>query len=233
MKKILQNLITKNDCSLKILKELYTELHISKKDFEKDKKYLHETFVDMSEIWLNNFKKIDKVKYILLAEAPLWGETKSYIYNELTPFTQFFYKSDLENALEITLSSKQSFINKLNEIGFLIIDISPFALNKNTKVNYKENLPQSKKLTSKQYKKLVSDTIPYYFIQKLRLAKKKITRNKTIVIFRYVRVENAFQDILANALISEEIIKAKTDIKNIFRNGGGIDVANKLRPIIK
>ena len=135
--------------------------------------------------------------------------------------------------MEITLSSKQSFINKLNEIGFLIIDISPFALNKNTKVNYKENLPQSKKLTSKQYKKLVSDTIPYYFIQKLRLAKKKITINKTIVIFRYVRVENAFQDILANALISEEIIKAKTDIKNIFRNGGGIDVANKLRPIIK
>lgn len=233
MKKILQNLITKNDSSLEILKELYTKLHISEQDFENDKKYLQDAFVEMAAIWLNNFEKIDKVKYILLAEAPLWGEAKSYIYNESTPFTQFFYKSDLENALNIEISCKQSFLNKLNEIGFLIIDISPFALNKNTKVNYSENFHQSKKLTNKQYKQLVSDTIPHYFIQKLRLAQTKFIGNETIVLFRYKRVENAFQDILADVLISEKIIKAKTDIENIGRNGGGIDVLNKLMPIIK
>ncbi len=230
---LLNDLIINNKHSLKVLEKLYFDLSISKHDFKKDKIYLENAFAGFSKLWLDNFDKIDRVKYILLAEAPLWGEAKSYIYNESTPFTQFFYKSDLENALNIEISCKQSFLNKLNEIGFLIIDISPFALNKNTKVNYSENFHQSKKLTNKQYKQLVSDTIPHYFIQKLRLAQTKFIGNETIVLFRYKRVENAFQDILADVLISEKIIKAKTDIENIGRNGGGIDVLNKLMPIIK
>jgi hypothetical protein len=228
---MLNDLIINNKHSLKVLEKLYFDLSISKQDFKKDKIYLEDAFVGISKLWLDNFDKIDKVKYILLAEAPLWGDSESYIYNEASPFTQFFYKSDLENALEIEIGCKKSFLNKLNEIGFLIIDFSPFALNRNTKVNYSENYPDSKKLKSKLYKQLVSDTIPYYFSEKLRLAKTKINVKELDVIFRYKRVERAFQGILLESLKLQGFINQESDFKNIWQNGGGIDIDKKFRPI--
>jgi hypothetical protein len=229
---LLNDLIINNKHSLKVLEKLYFDLSISKHDFKKDKIYLENAFAGFSKLWLDNFDKIDRVKYILLAEAPLWGDSESYIYNGESPFTQFFYKSDLEKTLGIAIDCKKTFLNKLNEIGFLIIDISPFALNKNTKVNYSENYPDSKKLKSKLYKQLVSDTIPYYFNEKLMLAKTKINVKELDVIFRYKRVESAFQGTLLGPLKSQGFINEKSDFKNIWQNGGGIDIDKKFRPII-
>jgi hypothetical protein len=233
-KMILENLISENSSSLQELKQLYTRLGISDEDFERDQAYLKQSFSEMSKIWLENFEKIDKVNYIMLSEAPLWGDAKSYIYNESTPFTQFFYKSDLERALNdgTIFSSKRAFLKKLNEIGFLIIDISPFALNQKTKLNYSENSETSKKLTQGQYKRLVQATMDHYFKEKLKLAKSKLKNSKPVVLWRYARVKGAFEDILSTSLIKEGLIKTPSDIKNIWMNGGGIEVENKLKPII-
>jgi len=233
-KMILENLINKNTISLQELKQLYTRLGIADEDFERDKAYLEQSFSEMSKIWLENFEKIDKVNYIMLSEAPLWGDAKSYIYNESTPFTQFFYKSDLERALNdgTVFSSKRAFLKKLNEIGFLIIDISPFALNQKTKLNYGENFETSTKLTQGQYKSLVQATLVYYFNEKLKLAKSKLKNSKPVVLWRYARVKEAFEDVLSVSLVQEGFINTPSDIKNIWMNGGGIEVENKLKPII-
>ncbi len=232
---ILENLISENRSSLLVLKQLYTRLGIADEDFERDKAYLEQSFSEMSKIWLENFEKMDKVNYIMLSEAPLWGDDKSYIYNESTPFTQFFYKSDLERALDDgkVFLSKRAFLKKLNEIGFLIIDISPFALNQKTKLNYSKKSEASKKITPRQYRDLVQATLVYYFNEKLKLAKSKLKNSQPIVLWRYARVKEAFEDVLSASLAQEGFINTSADIKNIWMNGGGIAVENKLKPIIK
>ncbi len=231
MKKILNDLLKSNNQSLEFLRELYMELKISEKDFQDDRRDLQMAFCQMTKIWLSNFQKIETVKYILIAEAPLWGESKSYIYNTGTPFTQFFYKSDLEKAFGIRLCCKKSFLEKINEIGFLIIDISPFALNNKTKINYNEQTKVSKKISPKNYKKLVSSTMPFYFEKKLELIKSKLCENKPVVFFRYSRVQKSFENILRDSLKNHGLIDENTSISNIGMNGGGINV-EELKKII-
>ena len=224
MKNILNDLILSNNCSLKVLEKLYEKLKISDEDFNKDKLYLNKAFQQMTKIWLSNFEKIETVKYILIAEAPLQGESQSYIYNTETPFSQFFYKSDLEKALGISLCCKKSFLEKLNEIGFVIIDISPFPLNNKTKINYSEQTKDSKKISPKNYKELVSATMPFYFEKKLELIKTKLNQKNPVVFFRYSRVQKAFENILSVSLKEHGLIDENSLISNIGMNGGGVYV---------
>ncbi len=231
---ILQSLIDNNQRSLLILKELYLLRGLSEQEFNVDRAYLEQAFSDMTTIWLDNFQRIKDVKYIMIAEAPLWGANQSYIYNELTPFTQFFYKSDLEKAFdnEFILESKRDFLNKLNEMGFLIIDISPFALNTQTKLNYGVNTETSSRLTNRQYRDLVQDTMSHYFNLKLDLALTKRGDANPMVFFRYARVERAFKVILSPSLQTRGLINQTDELENIGKQGGGIDVENGLKPIV-
>jgi hypothetical protein len=231
MKKKLNDLLKSNNQSLKFLKDLYKEMEISDADFKDNSRNLKKAFKEMTKIWLTNFDKIETVKYILIAEAPLWGESKSYVYNTETPLTQFFYKSDLERALDISLCCKKRFLEKLNEIGFLIIDISPFALNNKTKINYSEQTEVSKKISPKNYQKLVSSTMPFYFEKKLELIKSKLCEKKPVVFFRYSRVQKAFENILIDSLKHHGIIDENPSISSIGMNGGGINV-EELKKII-
>lgn len=231
MKITLNDFLISNENSLMVLEKLYKEMEISDADFKDNSRNLKKAFKGMMEIWLTNFEKIKTVKYILIAEAPLWGESKSYVYNTETPLTQFFYKSDLERALDISLSCKKRFLERLNEIGFLIIDISPFALNNKTKINYSEQTKDSKKISPKNYKKLVSSTMPYYFEKKLDLIKSKLCGKKPVVFFRYSRVQKAFEYILRDSMKSHGLIDENSLISNIGMNGGGINV-EELKKII-
>jgi len=226
MKKILNDLQKSNEDSLNVLENLYKLMKISDKNFKKDRLYLNKAFPEMTKIWLSNFEKIDIVKYILIAEAPLWGESPIYIYNTETPFTQFFYKSDLEKALGISLCCKKRFLEKLNDIGFVIIDISPFALNNKTKINYSKQTKGSKKISPKNYKELVSATMPFYFEKKLELIKSKLNQKDPVVFFRYSRVQKAFENILSESLKRHNLIDDNSLISNIGMNGGGISVEN-------
>jgi len=207
-----------------ILKTFYDRLGLSSK-FEKDNDYLEKAFKDINEIWLDNLDKIEKVKYLMIAEAPLWGQEKKYIYNPNTNNSQFFYRSDLGDILNRRIIDKPEFIKVCNEIGLLIVDISPFPLNpKNTSINYRN-------LTTIQYKQLVSLTIPTYFEEKIKIIGTKSSANiKTF--FRYTRVKNTFQDLISQVLIDNKLIKTQNEILDISQNGGGINKA-KFGQIIK
>jgi len=208
----------------KILKNFYDKQGISK-NFDKDCLYLEKSFNEISKIWLNNLNQIDKVNFVMIAEAPLWGKVRKYIYNTEINNSQFFYRSDLGNILNKTIADKKSFIHECNEIGLIVIDISPFALNPtDTAITYR-------KMTINQYRELVNLTIPHFFELKIKAIKEKKSENiKTF--FRYARVKHNFQDIISKVLLENEIISSQYEIGDISQNGGGID-KNKLKQIIQ
>ena len=207
----------------KFLKTFYDQNQISSK-FDKDCIYLEKAFNDIYKIWFDNLNQIKIVNYLMIAEAPLWGKAKKYIYNPGINNSQFFYRSDLGDILKKQIENKRDFINVCNEIGLLVVDISPFPLNLNdTAINYRN-------LTTTQYRQLVSQTIPTYFEKKIKsIAEKKSTNIKAF--FRYARVKNNFEDLISKVLIDNKFIKTKSDIGDISQNGGGID-KSKLEQII-
>lgn len=206
------------------LKTFYDRFGLSSK-FDNDSVYLEKAFNDINKIWFDNLDKIEKVKYLMIAEAPLWGQEKKYIYNPSINNSQFFYRSDLGDILNKQINDKPEFIKVCNEIGLLVVDISPFPLNpKNTSINYRD-------LTTVQYRQLVSQTIPTYFEEKIRIIGEKKSANiKTF--FRYARVKSTFQDLISQVLIDNKFIESQNDILDISQNGGGID-KKKFDQIIK
>ena len=184
--------------------------------FERDNLYLEKAFHEINEIWFRNLECIKEVKYLMIAEAPLWGKDKSYIYNPETKNTSFFYKSDLEYVLNIQIADKQDFINCCNEIGLLIIDISPFALNtEDTIINYRS-------ISASKYRKLVKNTFPFYFEQKLKAVSNKKS-DSIKAFFRYARVKKRFLPLISEALIDCRFIKSANEILEISQRGGNMN----------
>jgi len=169
----------------------------------------------------------------MIAEAPLWGEKESYIYNPETPYTPFFFKKDLEYALNgTTIRDKKDFIDRCNKIGLLIIDISPFALNtRDTIINYcNKNADNPYGITKSKYQQLIKDTLPTFFECKIKAITPKASKNIK-VFFRYPRVQKAFQGVIVDTLINYKIINSPDEISEIMQPGGGID-RGKLKKII-
>ena len=203
------------DKSREILRDFYAQNGILKY-FERDNTYLETAFHEINEMWFRNLECIKEVKYLMIAEAPLWGKDKSYIYNPETKNTSFFYKSDLEYVLNIQIADKQDFINCCNEIGLLIIDISPFALNtEDTIINYRS-------ISANQYLKLVKNTFPFYFEQKLMSVSNKKS-DSIKAFFRYARVKKRFLPLISEALIDYHFIKSANEISDISKQGWSMD----------
>lgn len=205
----------------------------------KELKYLRTAFEEIFKIWFDQINKMDKIHAILIAEAPLWNNdgTNSYFYNPNSKFTQFFYKSDLEFVLQhlhqkkIAIVDKADFINKCNEIGLVLLDVSPFPLNGNdTQLNYgKTNKGKSLKIRSSLYKQLIEDTLENYFLPKLNHISPKCTSNTCTILYRYKRVESLFHNLLNGHLLQhfDEI-----NVFTISQQGGGIN-RNELLKAIK
>jgi hypothetical protein len=208
----------------KVLKTFYEQNGLVSK-FDNDSIYLENAFNSINKIWQDNLDQIETVNYLMIAEAPLWGQVKKYIYNPDINNSQFFYRSDLGDILNKFIADKRDFIKVCNEIGLLVVDISPFPLNtKDTSISYRD-------LTTNQYRQLVSLTIPTYFEEKIKAVMgKKSADIKTF--FRYARVQNTFQDLISKVLIDNKFIKHINDIGEVSQNGGGID-KTKLGQIIK
>lgn len=206
-----------------VIKSFYRENGYGN-DFKNDLLYLQTSFDEIKKLWLENLNNIEYINYIMIAEAPLWGNQKKYIYNPSTNLSQFFYKSDLEEVLRISINDKAEFIKICNSIGLLIIDISPFALNEtDTRLNYR-NLGKSK------YKKIVEATLPYYFNKKIEIIKPKLSAD-TEVFFRYKRVKQNFENIIGKTFLENKIINSLDQIGDISQTGGGIN-KSKLKEII-
>lgn len=121
----------------KYLKDIYEKYGLEKY-FKADYKYLKNSIDEINSLWNDNIKKVNEVKLIILAEAPMWGKEKKYFYNPTTNHSQFFYRSDLEYLISELIENKLELISKLNETGIVIIDFSPFPLiPERTKLSYK------------------------------------------------------------------------------------------------
>ena len=214
-----------------ILREFYAR-HDLTDCFERVNTYLESAFDEINRIWFDNLYKIDEVNYLMIAEAPLWGKSKSYIYNPATPFTQFFQKSDLEYVLGTKIRDKAEFIDRCNQIGLLIIDISPFALNtEDTTINYRRKSKLNPYgITKREYRLLIQETLPTFFDCKIEKIAPKASCDIR-VFFRYARVENTFRDIIADSLIKYNLLASANDLPEISNPAGGID-RNKIKTII-
>lgn len=160
------------------------------------------------------------------------GQVQELIYNPDTPFTQFFQKSDLEYVLGTKIRDKAEFIDRCNEIGLLIIDISPFALNaENTIINYRRKSKLNPYgITKREYRQLIRETLPTFFDCKIKELAPKASSNIR-VFFRYARVKNTFWDIVADSLIGYRLIASTDDLPEISNQAGGMN-RNKNKTII-
>lgn len=169
--------------------------------------------------WLENLQRLkgNRVKYLLLAEAPPWTEAGevSYFYNTFsgqwvaTVWHAFFPLERLTPDIDLGLS-------KLANQGFLLVDTLPFSM----------KYPSSKR-KSPIYFNLIRECLPFLF--------GKIA-NPEIEWASEVRVALAFKlnglaviDALPNGLVlpNKQIIKLTAN--QIASDGSGYTNSEKLR----
>jgi len=177
--------------------------------------YLKNAFEFIEKLWEEQFKKIKEIKYIMISEAPLFGKEQKYFYNPNSKFSSFFYFTNIE-AFDIQYT-KQDYNNKkfildiLNEKGFLILDLFPFALNKvDTQINYNS-------VNHKEYQKLFQINLNSYLIKKLNLVKTKCDENTTI-FYRYKRLKKKLGGVLETELEKLNLIKEREDLDCVNNN---------------
>jgi len=184
-----------------LLKEVYQEQNIIEY-FEADELYLKNAFDVTEKLWKEQFKKINKLKIIMISEAPLFGDMQKYIYNPNTATSVFFHFKDLEVFLEegqqikrpkTIQEQKRIMFEYFSQNGFITLDIFPFALNPNhTKIHYQ-------KISKKLYHQLLKIATENYLIPKLKLCLEKSDEH-THYVYRYKRLfdktENHFEKVL-------------------------------------
>ena len=172
--------------------------------FEEDEKYLRDAFYTIEELWNAQFDEIDKIKVILISEAPLFGKDKSYIYNENTKPSSFFHFNDITvfpqwnkniKRPKLIKDQKKLMIEEFSKNGLIVLDIFPFAFNEhNTKLNYRT-------MNKNLYKKLLEITRENYLLPKLNKCLSKSTKDIKF-LYRYKRLfektSNHFDDVLNN-----------------------------------
>jgi hypothetical protein len=199
------------------LMALYREWRIVG-SFRSDEKYLRNAFNFTESLWFEQYKSINKIKLVMLSEAPLFGNSKKYFYNPEAKFSSFFYFNDLkalsDGQIQTQFSThkekKQYMLRSLNERGFLILDIFPFAFNPvNTKINYRN-------MGVKKYKKIFESTHPFYLSPKLKLI--KIKRMAGIkFIFRYKRLMDRTGNFLERSLRENGLFKSNDELVSIHK----------------
>jgi len=213
-----------------LLKEVYQEQNIIEY-FEADELYLKNAFDVTEKLWEEQFKKINKLKIIMISEAPLFGDMQKYIYNSNTATSIFFHFKDLEAFLEdgqqikkpkSIQEQKRIMFEYFSQNGFITLDIFPFALNPNhTKIDYQ-------KMSKKLYHQLLQITTENYLIPKLKLCLEKSDEH-THYVYRYKRLfdktENHFERVL------NQISSKKYKIDTINSTNMSLD-RNKLKRLL-
>lgn len=92
--------------------------------------YLERAFWETEGLWKRWAAKVFPPKAIILGEAPLWGEKKSYILSSQGRPTAFLWPSDFPPENEKSgLRSKRALLELLGQYSILVIDLLPYALN--------------------------------------------------------------------------------------------------------
>jgi len=213
-----------NENMKKVLEEVYDE-EVNGSWFERDYMYLANAYSEIKCLWTEQFNKINLVRFVMLAEAPLWGDGKQYIYNERAPFSQFLYRSDLQPSVSQQIESKKDMIACLNDLGIIVTDILPFPLApKKTALSYASKRgSDSKSITSANYEKLIEETFRYHLKPKLdKIKEKSINKDlkETIFFYRYARVMNYHSTL---SKLFEETFNVCLDRCHISQRGGGVN----------
>jgi hypothetical protein len=204
-----------------VINNIYRNRNINQDTFQTENNYLLNAFIGMENFWYLNMENITNINMIVICESPLWGNNNQYFYNPQTAHSQFMYYNDINflfNNQQIT--NKLELIQRCNELGIIIIDVSPFALNEiNTSINYNQ-------LTTNEYNILIEQSINHYFIPKLNyiINKPNIHIDNNIkVVYRYNRVKQKVGNIVNSSLINLLGLDNEYDFECIGQNGGGIN----------
>ncbi len=202
--------------------------------------YLHNAFIDIDVLFNNNLANLERIKYIMLSEAPLWGkqEPHKYIYNLSNKKDSSFFKvKNLKDAILQAgqtplqnLKTKMDLVTELNMRDFLIMDVSPYALNRyDTSINY--GWLSRKKVNN--YQSLLLPTLNIFFDAKMRTIYPKLisAKDKIKVFYRYPRIEKHLGTSIQSILSNYGISIMSPPLNNIFKQGGGIDI-HKLSAIL-
>lgn len=139
-------------------------------------------YLIIEKLWSSFFNTIDTINLVILAEAPL--NSNQYIFNENSRNTIFLYKSSLEKCFkEFKANPNIKNLNKIElmrELGIIVIEAYPFALDPKKHKNNFSNLDPLIK------NKLFNKSYPWHLKNKLELIKTKINKN-TIFSYRYER----------------------------------------------
>jgi len=164
--------------------------------------------------WQKNFEAMIDIKLVILSEAPLFGDTESYIYNPDSKLTNFLYPKNLSLiSFRNSLRTKTDLLIALRELGILILDIFPYAFNTN-------NTPFSyRKLGKTAKKKLLEASSGFHLRPKLQAIRER--SNATHYCARYAVVSDILETVTPECLDNPEFRPSTLPI--ISMQGGTID----------
>ncbi len=195
---------------------LYSDPRLTAR-FQSDSEYLQRAFECTERLWLKQFDRMSDVKVVMLSEAPLFGSKKAYIYNPASPSTAFFHFNDLRaimrtNSIPVSfdsvVSQKSFFLDCLVKHSFLILDIFPFALNReNTAINFQ-------KMSSSIYNRLLFESSPFYLNVKLEMIQRK-SQSIPRFVYRYKRLFNKTNRFVEERLAALSLIDPGRQLESI------------------
>ena len=119
-----------------VLEELFDRMGVVNTPAS-DFKYYKYSLARTEKVWTESFKKMKNIRFVLLGEAPLFGEKESYFYNPASGATSFFTYKDAEvicgeivgrnRLIKGVRERKLNLITKLIDAGFLVLDVYPFC----------------------------------------------------------------------------------------------------------
>lgn len=155
---------------------------------------LLEDYAEINNFWRTQMNQFSEIRLVLLGEAPLFGEKRSYFYNPSIGATAFFGYKHYDGIVggkfgrldhkhhRTTTDRKRWLLRKMRDAGIVVLDIFPLPLNKGTCINYGS-------LSDEKYKQLFNATVESYLLPKLQAVQRKGT-SSTKFVFRYARLRD-------------------------------------------
>ena len=175
---------------------------------------LYREYLLIEDLWWENFSKLKKINLILVGESPL--SFKNYIYNkDVNANTSFLYKRHIENIFikiekESSLAGKEDFLGALLDLGILVLDLFPYALNQELNLNY-ARIYKRNKISEIACRNIFLESSAWHLEPKIKEITRKTTESSTYA-FRYARnfnmvdgldVENPFSGIEIEAIYKD------------------------------
>lgn len=192
--------------------------------WEGDLTYLRRAYDRTEELYQANFARMSTVRLVILAEAPLFGSGEVYIYNPEARHTSFLWPSDLADIAGRDTSTlpKAEYLALLRQLGILVVDIFPYALNNDDtgRVYKKKKGSAAVELTFSQKEGLAEAVEDFHFRPKLEQIAAKGDRSARFCA-RYVPVGRIARDRYPELL--DELGFASSGFVPISMQGGMID----------